>query len=121
MMKRGIKKVQTPGGLLSSRMALMQIRDSRLYRAEFGTFEAYCKGRWKMGIRHAQRLMASAGVIENTRPTGRIPTTERQTRPLSKLPPKQQAEAWQEAVETAPNNKPTAKTLIRLECGCVNA
>lgn len=28
--------------------ALMEIRDSRLYRQEFGTFEDYCRERWGM-------------------------------------------------------------------------
>src|SRR5690606_12947595 len=33
-----------------------------------------------------------------------VPATERQARPLTKLPPEQQREAWAEAVETAPRD-----------------
>ena len=47
-------------------------------------------------------------VHERLTPMGVIlPTTERQARPLAALPPEQQAPAWHEAVETAPNGRPT--------------
>ena len=90
--------------------ALAKIRDSRLYRDTHGTFEEYCRCRWDMGVRHSQRLMLSAGVIKSlqTRPMGRIPINERQTRPLTKLEPDQQIEVWQKVVETAPEGKITA-------------
>ena len=35
--------------------ALAEIRDSRLYRAEYSSFEAYCQGRWGRGRRWASR------------------------------------------------------------------
>ena len=40
--------------------ALLRIRDERLYRAEFGTFEAYCRQRWQMGL-----CSSRAGAIQN--------------------------------------------------------
>lgn len=82
--------------------ALMRIRDSRLYRGTHETFEAYCAERWGMSDIHARRLVNAASVVE-TIPIGMPkPATESQARPLTKLPPEEQAEAWQEAVETAP-------------------
>lgn len=84
--------------------ALMRIRDSRLYRGTHETFEAYCAERWGMSDIHARRLVNAASVVE-TIPIGMPkPANESQARPLTKLPPEEQAEAWQDAVETAPKD-----------------
>jgi hypothetical protein len=89
--------------------ALLEIRDLRLYRKDYATFETYCKGRWGFERAHAYRLMDAAGVVQNLSPMGDIqPTNERQVRPLTDLEPEQQREVWKEAVETAPNGKVTA-------------
>lgn len=93
-------------------MALMEVRDNRLYRAEYDTFEQYCRERWQFGKRVAYQYIESVKVIENVRhgaQTNIEPVNERQTRPLAKLPAKEQREVWQEAVETAPDGKVTAK------------
>ena len=37
--------------------ALMEIRDSRLYRVEHKTFEDYCREKWKMSDRRARQLI----------------------------------------------------------------
>lgn len=37
--------------------ALLEIRDSRLYRQDYGTFEDYCRKRWKISRAHAYRLI----------------------------------------------------------------
>ena len=69
-------------------LALMEIRDARLYRAEFGTFEEYCQERWGWTRQHTNRMIASAEVTTNLEPLGSIlPATERQARPLAPLPP----------------------------------
>lgn len=47
-------------------------------------------------------------VNENLTPTGVKPTHESQLRPLSRLEPEQQQEAWQKAVDIAPEGKVTA-------------
>lgn len=92
--------------------ALAAIRNGRLYKqAGFTTFEAYCRERWEMSRIHAHRLVESAGVVGRLLPVGNnpLPTAETHVRPLTKLPPDQQPEAWREAVETAPDGKVTAK------------
>jgi len=91
--------------------AIIQIRDSRLYRQGYATFEEYCKDRWDWSQNYAERLMLTTKVIESVKslPMGRVPENERQARPLSKLDPDQQKEAWQQAVETAPGGKVTAR------------
>ena len=95
-------------------LALMEIRDGRLYRAEFGTFEEYCQERWGWTRRHTNRMIASAEVTTNFGPMGPIlPATERQARPLAALPPAQQREAWERVLETAPNGKITAAIVTQ--------
>lgn len=101
--------------------ALMEIRDNNYYSDVLGyeTFEAYCRDRWDMSMRHCERLMASAKIVEITRPIGRIPATEYQCRPLAKLDPEQQVKAWEMAVETAPEGKVTANHVARIVKGMV--
>ena len=93
--------------------ALLEIRDSRLYRDTHPTFEAYCKERWGMSRFYAHRLIDGAKVVEML-PVGNRPSREYQVRPLTKLPPEQQAEAWEAAVDTAPGGKVTAKHVAEV-------
>lgn len=44
--------------------ALLEIRESRLYRETHATFEAYCQSRWAWSGDHAKRLMNAAEVAE---------------------------------------------------------
>ena len=81
--------------------ALAEIRGRRLYRIEYPTFDAYLEDKWRISRSRACRLIQSAE-IEKALPTGNNPTTERQARPLSKLPPAEHTEAWQEAVKASP-------------------
>ena len=82
--------------------ALMLIRDKRLYRAEFGTFEAYCQDKWQLGRNFVNKTIAASNVVANlemgTRGT-QTPQTEKHARPLTKLEPELQVEAWQKVVE----------------------
>ncbi len=83
-------------------MALLSIRDRRLYRAEHGTFEAYCRERWGVTKTHANRLIAAHGVVVALAPTGAVPpATEREARPLVGLPPETAAAALEGAREQA--------------------
>ncbi|MDP2676060.1 MAG: DNA N-6-adenine-methyltransferase [bacterium] len=85
--------------------ALSEIRESRLYRAEYDTFEAYCHNKWNIERRQAYRLITAAAVVENVSNwTQTPPTNESQARPLTSLPPEQQREAWADATKTAASN-----------------
>jgi hypothetical protein len=96
IVERGLKTFFEVGA------ALMRVRDLRLYRVEYHTFENYCQERWGMTRRHANRLVESAEVVHNVGPIGPTPDNEAQARPLAKLKdPEQQREAWQRAVATA--------------------
>lgn len=94
--------------------ALLKIRDKKLYRLEFGTFEEYCHERWNISKMHAYRLMDAAGVIENLKsnPWVTFPITERQARPLTSLEPDEQREAWQRVIEKAPPTGITAAIVL---------
>jgi hypothetical protein len=96
--------------------ALLTIRDNKLYRQEFKTFNDYCIERWGIGKSQANRLMGGAKVAANLSPIGELcapcaiqPTSEFQIRPLTPLEPEQQRTVWEEAVKTAPRGRVTAK------------
>ena len=93
--------------------ALATIRDSRLYREDYSTFEDYCKDKWGMVRQQAYRLIDAANVIVNLSPMGdKFPTTERQARPLTKLEPAEQVRAWELGISTAPEGKITAAHVL---------
>lgn len=96
--------------------ALMEIRDKNYYSAVLGydTFEAYCKERWDFTRDYAYKLISSSSVVDNVDNCIQKPATESQTRPLAKLEPAQQREAWQKAVETAPEGKVTAAHVYKI-------
>jgi len=89
--------------------ALLDIREKKLYRQDFDTFEDYCREKWNIQRAYAYRLINAVETISYLSPIGDIlPETETQARPLTRLEPTQQREAWAQAVETAPNGKITA-------------
>lgn len=92
--------------------ALMQIHSRELYKLTHDTFEAFCRAEFDMTRAHAYRLIAATKItdrIGERHPGGDMPTNEKQVRPLAALPADEQADAWQEAVETAPTSKITAE------------
>jgi hypothetical protein len=93
--------------------ALMEIRESRLYRVEYKTFEAYCREKWGMSQQHATRLCRSAKTASNLKsePRGSLVSSEKQVRSLTKLPAAKQPAAWAKAVEIADGNQPTARQV----------
>ena len=90
--------------------ALMAIRDKRLYKQQYSTFDDYCKRRWKMSRPRAFQLMDAAQVNRNLSTiVDKLPSSESQARPLARLAePEQQREVWQRAVDTAPEGIVTA-------------
>ncbi len=111
--------------------ALLGIREGKLYRAEFGTFEDYCRERWHKSDRWARRMMTCVTIqtdvleyLSAERPVPLItnaeldreeelfsipePTTESVMRPLASLPPEKRGPAYEQAARAA-GGKPTAK------------
>lgn len=84
--------------------ALAEIREARLYRGAYVTFEGYCQGKWGMSRRNANYLIQGAGVVENLGTIVPLPSTESQTRELAPLDPELQKAVWQITLETAPKD-----------------
>jgi hypothetical protein len=83
--------------------ALLRIRELRLYRAEYATFEDYCQERWEMGRRYVNQIIAASQVRENLGAMApkQLPENERQARPLARLEPEGQRAAWQQVLDSA--------------------
>lgn len=99
------------GSFVAVGLALLGIRDAKLYRAGYKTFDAYCRSRWKMERTYAHRLIEGAIVVQNVAHGQQIapPQNERQARELAKLEePEAQAAAWQRAFEESADGVVTA-------------
>jgi hypothetical protein len=85
--------------------ALIKIRDKRLYRQQYETFEDYVWRRWELSRPRAYELCAASEVVEDLSAVADIrllPENERQARPLTRLKePSQWRRAWQAAVKVA--------------------
>ena len=84
--------------------ALRTIRDSRLYRETFATFEDYCRERWGWERRRAYQLIEAADVVQNIAQLGApVPANDAQARELTGLPAETAAQIMRTAVETGQN------------------
>lgn len=92
-------------------LALLEIRDTRLYRDQYPTFEAYCLDRWEISQSQGYRLIDAGRVAEDLSPMGEaMPQRERQIRPLVPLDSAQRREVWSQAVEQH-NGNPTGSQI----------
>lgn len=105
------REAAVKAGFTAAAENLAYIRDHRLYREGFATFEAYLSARWNIGraqgyrlVEHATTLRALAAPCGPPLP---LPTAERQTRPLKKLPLPVRREAYAAAVEMAGGKTPS--------------
>jgi len=90
--------------------ALMTIKEKRLYRIGFKTFEDYCVERWSISRPRAFQLIEAANVISGLSTIVDIlPKTESQVRPLTSLEPEIQKQVWSEVVKTHGDNITAAK------------
>lgn len=105
VIERGIQTFYEVG------IALADIRDQKLYRADHGTFEEYAEKRWQMSRPRAYQLIEAAAVVSTTVDIGLpAPENERQARELSRIPEPERAEVWAETVERT-DGKPTAAAV----------
>lgn len=95
--------------------ALKELRDKRLYRDRYTSFEDYCNDVFDLTRRNVNYLIAGSAVVENlkmgTIGSQILPTAERQVRPLSQLAPNEQSLVWQEAVERSDGKVPSGKAV----------
>jgi hypothetical protein len=105
VIERGIQTFYEVG------MALADIRDRKLYRADHGTFEEYAQQRWNMSRTRAYELMSASAVVSAIADTEvPAPANEGQARALSRVPESDRAEVWRETVERT-DGKPTAAAV----------
>lgn len=96
---------------------LAAIRDDKLYKDQFETFDAYVLERWEFTRQYAYRLISSAKTLEDLSTAvdkgTPLPTTERQVREIEKAEPEERAEVWQTAQEIAGTEQPSAPVIQR--------
>lgn len=93
---------------------LLTIRDQRLYRASYGTFEEYCEQRWGFKKSYANRLITAgktAARLGTIVTKDQVPTAEGHLREIAKAPEEKQAEVLQTGQKMAAESgrTPTAK------------
>ena len=107
VIEKGLRTFVDVGG------ALLKIRDSKLYRQDYSTFEEYCQEKWNISRPRAYQLIDSVKVAENLSTfVDKWPINEAQTRPLTRLSPEDQVKAWHKVIETAPEGKITAGIVL---------
>ena len=98
--------------------ALIAIRDGKLYRADFKTFEDYCRKRWNFTDRRARQLIEATEVAEEigTSGSGLVIENERQARALAMVPPNLRKEVAQRLTEEGldPTEQSVTKVVNKL-------
>jgi hypothetical protein len=90
--------------------ALAEIRDRRLYRVKFSSFDEYLDRQWGMSRSKACRLI-SASATAKLLPVGNTVKAESVMRPFKKLRREHVKAAYLEAVKAAPNGVPRAQDV----------
>jgi len=97
-------------GITSVAEDLKYVRDNKLYRHEYDTFEKYVALEFEKTRQWAYQQIGHVEVIQNVNHGRQIP--ERQTRELKQLPDEEQPEAYEQATNAAKSEgkeKPTTK------------
>lgn len=87
--------------------ALLAIREGRLYREAYGTFENYCQRRWDFSRVRAHQLIDAAEtrtLLTGVNKDVPLPSNEAQTRPLVSVPEDDLSKVWDQVVSTAPRD-----------------
>lgn len=90
--------------------ALFEIRNNKLYRDKFTTFESYCRDRWNLKRQRAYELMDAAAVVntlseisdkneQDSQVSIIVPTKESHAAALSKVTEEFRSEVWEKALE----------------------
>lgn len=84
-------------------LALAEIRDNKLYRSDYSTFEDYCKEKWGWEKRYWQYVIAASETVRNLpEPSRTIVHSESQARELSKAAPEQREEVLRSVAAKGP-------------------
>lgn len=99
---------------LSAGDALRQIRDEKLYRQDYRSFDDYLQERWGCGKRYAYRIISAFEVREKLpEPVASKLRTEGQLRPLTDVPDSKLEEVLDRAIEMADGAPMTSGLLKR--------
>ena len=85
--------------------ALLEIRESRLYRDEYEAFEGYCQARWNITKSRANQLISASRLVRNLESNGDesvLPSSESVARELQRVGEDRVGDVWNRIVETAP-------------------
>lgn len=83
--------------------ALLEIRNSKLYRQDFDTFEEFCQVQYKIGKSSAYRLIEASEVRAKLEPEqAELVTNESQARALANVPPEKREEVLAKAAANGP-------------------
>jgi hypothetical protein len=92
-------------------LALTEIRDRKLYRRDYSTFEAYCQDRWGWSRQRGSQLIQAAAVVEALpEKMSTVVDNERVARELAKLPVPQQKAVIKEAIKAG---EPLTTPMVR--------
>ena len=98
--------------------ALVEIRNSRLYRDRFPTFEAYLKERYCLALSTATQIIASTQTAELLEQNGtQLPegVSEAAIRPLNALGDEAlQKASWELVIATCPDRVPTQPVVSKI-------
>lgn len=94
-------------------MALLAIRDGKLYRADYKTFEEYCQERWNFGARRGRQLIDAAVLAEEmgTDCSHLELENEGQARALAAVPPHLRKEVLTHIHDAG--DKPTEQSVTK--------
>lgn len=103
--------------------ALFEIKNNKLYRESFTTFEAYCNDRWQLKRQRAYELMGAAEIVyqlsennlsEISDKINLLPSKESHANALAQIPVTLRFQVWQSVVEESINTGKaiTAKMII---------
>lgn len=82
--------------------ALAEIRDSKLYRIEYSTFEDYCREKWGWKRQRAYELIAAAEVVDSLpEECNKNITNDSQAKELAKVDPEKREEVLEKAFYAA--------------------
>jgi len=97
-------------GFLEVGHALEQIRDGRLYRSGYPTFEKYCCEKWNFTRQYINQVIGGARAVKSLPPSMEtIVTNPGQARALAQVEPEKREEVINKVIETG--KKVTAKAI----------
>jgi len=100
--------------MLQAGIALREIRDKKLYRQEFGSFEEYCRAKWHISRPAAYARIGLADTQQELSAVADKPElNDRQARALAGLTTEDKKRVWQESGKLADKTPLTHKHILK--------